>query len=115
MKKSAWTRIAEMLSHGGKKSDETPSDTRGTTNLVVGVGREASRYGARPAETVEFHFNFDPDDTVLPTSAGKRMKCPCCEDEFEALLDGVVACPQCIGAMQSKHLGGWHVYSEYQK
>ena len=54
--------------------------------------------------SVEFRFSFDPNDTMLLPLEGKRMQCPCCDDEFTAFPDGAVACSRCVGTMQGKHL-----------
>ena len=112
MKKPVWKWIAQLFKHAGRRFG---CDTKRTTKCYENAARLALNavycddrdlaHGHRDMKgSVEFRFSFDPNDTMLLPLEGKRMQCPCCDDEFTAFPDGAVACSRCVGTMQGKHL-----------
>ena len=112
MKKSAWKRIARMFRLASRRSGcdakQPVKCTESAAYLAPGAAEcddtDDANEHRETKGSVEFRFSFDPDDTTLLPLQGKRMRCPCCDDEFTAFPDGAVACSRCVGTMQGKHL-----------
>lgn len=112
MKKSVWKRLAQLFRLASRKSGCDAKQNAGCNKCAACLALNAvysddanAGHGHREMKAgVEFRFSFDPNDTMLLPVEGKRMQCPCCDDEFTAFPDGAVACSRCVGTMQGKHL-----------
>jgi hypothetical protein len=112
MKKSVWKRIAQVFNLASRKPrcdarQNAEYNERAACPAPGATYCDDTDDATEHSDTkgmVEFRFSFDPNDTMLLPLEGKRMQCPCCDDEFTAFPDGAVACSRCVGTMQGKHL-----------
>jgi hypothetical protein len=109
MKKSVWKRIAQVFNRrSGCDAKQTVKCNDNAGYLAHSApycdDTDDANEHQETKGSVEFRFSFDPNDTKLLPVEGKRMQCPCCDDEFTAFPDGAVACSRCVGRMQGKHL-----------
>ena len=117
MKEPVWKLIAQMfrfLHRRAKFGTGLVGAFAANANVTV-ADKSAASHGVDASGTFEFRFRFDPDDTTLLPVGGKRIQCPCCDDEFTAYPDGAVACSRCVGTMQCKHLRDRQLYPTHSR